>query len=340
LSKSQKKDLDWFQLAKYTSIANEMSDKALCLYLMNRWQLYMKLKPFHDENTDYYESSFFPCFTEEHDPNIYLDSIKAEDDAFQRIKHFSIEDYTEMASIYDQQFDDVYTPDWMKADGYYCGAVTPTSVIEVVKNAEFIKGRSKFDEVGNLYKDIIKCMKITKSLKNERMLLPNELSYSYDKYLIDQNSCHTQRSHLSVDLDASDKQILDEISKILPLMRGLISKSNGDNLPAGEAMHSILGPLNNERKTQKPRETRSIDLIKVRDYRMPAIIDLYLWAIVEQKNLSGSDYLDLVFPNVERVSQSKVNQTYLPYIHTCLDICLVKQLLTKVTWEKRNNLTS
>lgn len=93
-----------------------------------------------------------------------------------------------------------------------------------------------------------------------------------------------------IDLDRTDQEILDDLSRLLPAWRKRLSEITGQDLTTGAGSHSMLG--------------------KVRSYRLIPLLDLKLWEKAEDVSIPHRVLVQALYPRGE-LGESSLAKTVL-----------------------------
>ncbi|WP_323845304.1 DUF6387 family protein [Microbulbifer magnicolonia] len=302
---------DWFDLENYKRL-NKCPDFTLLKFLLERAELYWNLSAFVAENSE--DSAFL---------KVEMEYICEKEPAYRKIKAFDVNDYLACGHGTDEAMDAFgWTPGWLKDQGYSCSAVRPLSVSGVICLAEDVADGTP---EGYSEEEFVEAVaEARERYRHDEFQSPELESISIDQYLREAYEYHSGLAALNIDLTARDDQIISELKELLPRLRKLLQVDPERSRNPTHKEQLFLGP------SPQKRDTRRIDLTKVRDYRVPALIDLYIWSAVEEVNLSSADYLRLVFPgdtgSDARVSEENIKKTYLPYAFRCMDFKLLAAL--------------
>ena len=298
------KALEWFNIDKYREL-DKCTDLGLLIFLRERTDIYSLIKSVQESDgaANYYTN---------------VEYIRA-DPSYIEIFKLDVTSY--MLSM-DECFGDSFglTPEWLRNKGHSCVAVKPLSVVDVAcANDDLLSGSP--NEVSKEQFRFALEQAVGNYRKSE--IVEQEEDYlSYDQYLMDCFKHHTGHISVQIDLASEDEQILKEMKALLPLLRDQFKKKEQD-LTHNSIEQSFLGTLDVSRK----RKTRMIDSEKAKEYRVPALIDLRIWSVVEGVGLTVADYMRLVFPgdlhSEQLVTANKVRDTYLPYVDKCLNFAVL-----------------
>lgn len=320
----------WFNLSNYHAL-NQFPDFGLVRFLYGRYDLYKHLTPFIVDNVDPYSFYKLP---NEMKPKEVLKEIEQNDPVYQSILNQQFEIFLACGHGFNQEMDRLgWTPTWLKEQNYHCSSIRPLSIIDVIQMYSDIKASNPKEYEDGEFTRVIKEIqeKIDQDSGDAIEDHVRESCYSLDKLYLDTFEDHAGLVSLHIDLAAKDGELISELQKLLPKLRQLLAKEQITEIDEEE--RGFHGPLVSK------RDTRKIDLTKFRDYKIAALLDLFLWSTVEQIQLSNSDYLRLVFPGTlnsdQRVSEANIANTYLPYIRTCMSFQNISALDKKLESQRK-----
>lgn len=310
--------LEWFDLSKYKELIASASDEGLCYFLISRAELYQDLSLSSDFDTPYLFKG--QTITREQYYSLRFRKTVSEILDFQP-KAYVSEQYSQLRES------EFVTPSWLEEINYKCNAVCPISVSEMVGACDFLNSNEhlNFEPEGKIKdqrKEAISNWWRDDSMKHDTPTLPID-SFSYDDLLLRLNREHDGAVSLKIDLKAGDTQILNELEKLLPLLReGLRHKHLSDIPPKKE--QAFLP------RTKVGKRKKALSLHKVRAYRVPAIIDLIIWLKLKNLELSESSTMNLVFDGRGELepdlTYDNFRKVHLPYAYECMNLNLLNEL--------------
>ncbi|WP_444889490.1 DUF6387 family protein [Microbulbifer sp. DLAB2-AA] len=261
-------------------------------------------------------------------------AFREDDTEYKKLKSFDISEYLSPDQDVEETIDSsTWTPTWLRSQQYVCSSVRPMGVGDVIR---------MFDDLGDGAPEGFSEEEFAEDVAESRAryrqneeIYPELEKTSIDQYYREAFGYHDGLTALTIDLAARDDQIIGELKELLPRLRELIQLEPDRAYSANRKEQLFLGP------SLQKRDTRRIDMDKVRDYRVPALIDLYIWSIVEGEHLSNADFLRLVFPGDTRadelVNEDKIKKVCLPYAFRCMKTELLSTLHRSLDWEEKKN---
>ncbi|WP_444921345.1 DUF6387 family protein [Microbulbifer sp. CnH-101-G] len=330
MSSSFQKAREIFRIDDYKKL-NEKKDLSLFKFLLDRsntcsWLLHLTGGNFFKRNSNNSElaEEMRSCLT----------AFREDDADYRKLKSFDIRDYVSLEQYAEEPIDSsTWTPAWLRSQKYSCSSVKPMGVGDVIRMFDDLgDGAPKGFTDEEFAEDVAESR--ARYHRNEEVF-PELEDISIDQYYREAYDYHHGLAALNIDLMARDEQIVSELKELLPKLRKLLQAAPERLLDPGFKGQLFLGP------SLQKRDTRRIDMNKVRDYRVPALIDLYIWSVVEGESLSNADYLRLVFPGDtltdELVNEDKIKKVCLPYAFRCMETELLTALHRSLDWEQKSH---
>ncbi|WKD50512.1 DUF6387 family protein [Microbulbifer spongiae] len=330
MSSSFQKAGEWFRIENYKKL-NECPDFTLFKFLTDRadmcsWLSYLTGGRFLTCR------AIAPDLALEIEPQLIAFRESALE--YKKIKFFDISDYLSCGHLTDETMDSLgWTPAWLKSQDYSCSAIRPISVGDVVRMFDSLEDGAPEGFSDEEFADDVAEFKA--QCRHSENPLSELDAISFDQYLREAFEYHAGLVSLNIDLAARDEQILAELKTLLPKLRKLLSRDSERSQSPSLEEQLFLGP------SSQKRDTRRIDMDKVRDYRVPALIDLYIWSIVEGESLSNADYLRLAFPgdtkSDDQMNEERIKKVCLPYAFRCVNPGLLAALDRSLERERKSH---